>query len=110
MIAGAGERMITVTDSIWMIAGAGERTGIHETGVVDGPCARFNAPMTLTLEEIGRLLVFEGEPQHRLRIVEASLAPPKHLAAKVFPVILHPLNKLYHSTVVLPPASSQNSY
>jgi len=80
MIAGAGERVTTVA-------------GSHETGVVDGPCARFNAPMTLTLDEIGRLLVIEGVAQHRLRIVEASLVPPQHLAAKALPVIRHPLEE-----------------
>ena len=54
-------------------------------GDVDGAgaSARFNRPFCLTLDEGGRLLVLEIGNRRRMRVVEASLMPPPHLAAKV---------------------------
>jgi len=102
-VAVDGNNNILVADvfnhRIRMIAGANAWvttvSGSSETGTVDGASARFNEPMTVALDEGGRLLVLEGKARTQLRVVEASLAPPLLLAPKVLPAVQHPLEKDY---------------
>jgi len=81
MIAGANARVTTVS-------------GSSEAGTVDGASARFNEPIVLAMDEGGRLLVFEINAR-KMRVVEASLAPPLLLVPKVLPAVQHPLEKDY---------------
>jgi len=101
-IAVDGNNNIMVADRfnnrIRMIAGASARvttvSGSSEAGAVDGATACFNQPITLALDEGGRLLVKELG-RSVLRMMEASLAPPLRLVPKVLPVAQHPLEKDY---------------
>jgi len=93
-VAVDGNNNILVADTdnqrIRMIAGANARVttvaGSSEAGTVDGASARFKEPITVTLDEGGRLLVLERNTRTQLRVVEASLAPPLPLAPKVLPL------------------------
>ena len=64
-IVGEGKRVTTL---------AGSSTPGTEDG--EGINARFCSPWALALDERGRLLVGDSET---LRVIEASLAPPRHL-------------------------------
>jgi len=96
-VAVDGNNNILVADQenncIRMIAGKGGRVttvaGSAEKGNVDGTGAsvRFSEPLGVTLDERGRLLVLVEENAGSLRVIEASLSPPQHLAPKVQPVI-----------------------
>jgi len=89
-IAVDGNNNIFVADSsnnrIRMIAGATSRVttvaGNAEEGKVDGPgaSARFYQPKAMAMDERGRLLVNDSN-RHCVRVVEASLEPPRQLLA-----------------------------
>ena len=86
-VAVDGNNTILVADKsnnrVRKIAGEGAQVttlaGSSEAGTADGEgiSARFSCPWALALDERGRLLV--GESRGNLRVVEASLAPPRHL-------------------------------
>jgi len=85
-----GNNKILVADTknlrIRMIAGDSARVttiaGNSEVGFVDGSSARFDVPLTVVLDEGGRLLEFQSDNLQRLRVVDSSLAPPQRLAVK----------------------------
>jgi len=81
---------------IWMIMGANAQvttvSGNTEALFVDGTSARFKEPMSLSLDEKGRLLVLEFNAK-RVRVVEASLVPPRLLAPKVLLAVQDPLRE-----------------
>ena len=96
-VAVDGNNNILVADQennrIRMIAGKGGRVttvaGSAQKGNVDGTGAsvRFSEPCCVTLDERGRLLVLNKTNAGSVRVIEASLPPPQHLAPRVQPVM-----------------------
>ena len=109
-VAVDGNNAILVADvnnnRVRMIAGSRVTTlaGSTGSGKVDGEgaSARFAFPSALALDERGRLLVADYLNWSCLRVVEASLAPPKRLAVEpvhnLMSVLSQDLGKLLEDT------------
>jgi len=84
MVAGKGGRVTTV-------AGSAEKGNVDGTGA----SVQFDWPLSMTMDERGRLLVLDDTNSGSVRVVEASLAPPQRMAPKVQPVVRDPLRMDY---------------
>jgi hypothetical protein len=86
---GSNAILVADRDNHWVRKVSGEggvvtTVAVHEqAGKVDGtgPTARFNEPITLTIDQKGQLVVAEWRIEDSERVVESSLVPPARLAA-----------------------------